>query len=78
MIKEKLKLLRSFCAMEGLDLLDYFAKYRGHVFLDTSLDKFEFFRGLLTNRLSEKESLYVNQMLNIKHWNMAQSLLLVG
>lgn len=67
MIKEKLKLLRSFCAMEGLDLLDYFAKYRGRVFLNTSLDKFELFRGLLTNRLNEKESLYVNHMLNIKH-----------
>jgi hypothetical protein len=67
MIKEKLKLLRSFCAMEGLNLLDYFAKYRGRFFLNTNLDKFELFRGLLTNRLNEKESLYVNHMLNIKH-----------
>jgi len=67
MIKEKLKLLRSFCVLQGLDLLDYFAKYRGRFFLDTSLDKFELFRDLLTNRLNEKQLLYVNQMLNIKH-----------
>jgi len=67
MIRDKLKLLHSFCMVEGLNLLDYLVRYRGSVFSGTSLDKFELFRGLLSNSLSEVELSYVNQMLNIKH-----------
>jgi hypothetical protein len=67
MIKEKLRLLHGFCAKEGLNLLDYFVRYRGRFFSGTSLDKFKLFRGLLTNSLNEEEFSYVNKMLNIKH-----------
>lgn len=67
LIGDKLNLLRDFCRESELDLSRYLLRYRGQVFTGTSLDKFELFRGLLTNRLTAEGLSYVDRMLNISH-----------
>lgn len=67
MIREKLNLLRDFCVSQGLNLMEYLVRYRGRVFSGTNLDKFELFKGILTNSLNDFELSYVNRMLDISH-----------
>lgn len=67
LIGDKLNLLRDFCQKSGLDLSFYLLRYRGQMFNGTSLDKFELFRGILTNLLTAEGLSYVDRMLNISH-----------